>query len=204
MMNNNDTDATVPALQNLRGALDDLMVRAENLDGVSSGTHHALQRADESLKSDHSVVQAVMAPHRTSTLREPFDARAGFLFDEEGAGDDDLETLSHDLDALAIQAGDLVGRGLLSSSTRALLEHAAHLLRNDLVAADSADSEIVQAREWDDAGEEESADLWPAAVRLATQRYGRSLASFKLQDPETARALLYEAEANRRKQAREW
>lgn len=191
----------VPALDDFRDALDELIGRAEDLDGVSDGTHHALEQAAEALKSDHSAVQAVMAA-RAARLGETFDPRAGFLFDEEGDGDDDLETLSHDLDALAIQSGDLVGRGLLSGSTRALLDHAAHSLRADLAAADASDGETVQASEWDDeeSGEEaegENPDLWPDADSIARRRYGVSLDAFKLTDPDIMQRLLYEAEANR-------
>lgn len=212
---NNTSDATIPALQHLGEALEEIVERADELDGVSQGTLHALELAAQAFKTDSFAAHAVMRTHQgqaagqaVARLAEAFNVRSAFLAesgengDEDGENsDDDLAALSHDLDALAIHAGDLVGQGLLSGHTKSLLDHAAHVLRADLEAANTP--ETMQASEWDfddDEDEEhESPDLWPDADRIARRRFGQSLDALKLKDPEKVQALLYEAEANRRR-----
>lgn len=214
MMNNNGTDMTIPALQNLTEALEEIQERADALDGaVSQGTRQALELAAQALKTDSFATHAVMMRTRqgqavgqaVTRLAEPFDVRSAFLAEMDDDGDDDgtaeysdddLAALAHDLDALAIRAGDLVGQGLLSGNTKSLLDHAAHVLRADLEAANTP--ETVQASEYEEY-RQENPDLWPDADRIARRRHGQSLATLQLKDPELMRSLLYEAEANRRR-----
>lgn len=215
-MMNNTNDTTIPALQNLTEALEEIQERADELDGVSQSTRQALDLAAQALKTDSFATHAVMmrtrqgqaAGHVITRLAEPFDVRSAFLAElaemddgeDDGTAeysDDDLAALSHDLDALAIHAGDLVGQGLLSGNTKSLLNHAAHVLRADLEAANTP--ETVQASEYAEEYRQESPDLWPDADRIARRRHGQSLDTLQLKDPEKVQALLYEAEANRRR-----
>lgn len=207
MVNTADNSAFFPdqTLVRLSDALDEVKTRAEDLDGVSEGTQHALETLVQQLERDISAEQtARMRGHQSVRLFEgmaSFDPRSAFTYrlSEDGVVDadgdeasDDLEALAHDAEVLAIAASELAGHGLLSDSTRQLAQHAARSLNRDLEAALSP--ETVQASEQD-----ENPDLWPDADRIARRRYGTSLDRIRLTDPELMGRLLHEAADNRRR-----
>lgn len=215
MLQTPDTSTTVPALKQLSDGLDEIIERAYDLAGVvTQGSLHALAAAAEALHSDASATHAVITAHRIASMLAEghdigHDIRDAFCFttlaeaadagDEAADAGDTLGALAHDLDVLRVTADSLTARGLLSSSTRAQLDYAGHLLQRDLEAENTP---TVMASEPPLAIETAHPELWPAANRICIRRFGCSLHTLTAKDPALVQSLLYEANANRRKYGR--